>query len=101
MAQVICELVAVTYDIGPSLSPFVAKVSKIIRNQERVRHLLTPMGTVLEGEWQDVMDLVNEIFTTLEPEYQRMGFTLKVDYHKGRKDRIEGKVRSVEEKIDK
>ncbi len=28
--NVICELVCVTYDIGPSLSPFVARVVKII-----------------------------------------------------------------------
>ncbi len=98
--HVICELVVVTYDIGPSLSPFVSKVVKIIKEDTSVKHQLCPMGSVIEGRWQDVMKLVDRIMTTFAPDFERIGITLKVDYRRSKKDRIEGKVRSVEEKIE-
>ncbi len=97
--NVICELVMVTYDIGPSLSPFVAKVIKEIKKDKNVQHLLTPMGSVLEGQWQDVMALIDRLFQKFSPEYERLGITLKIDYRRSKQDRIEGKIKSVEEKL--
>ncbi len=85
MANVICELVCVTYDIGPSLSPFVAEVIKLIEEDEKVDHQLTPMGSVLEGEWDDVMALVDRIFKHFADDYERIGITLKTDYRKSKK----------------
>jgi uncharacterized protein (TIGR00106 family) len=97
--NVICELVMVTYDIGPSLSPFVARVIKEIRKDTKVKHILTPMGSVLEGEWKDVMALINDLFQKFSPDYERLGITLKIDYRKNKQNRIEGKIKSVEEKL--
>lgn len=97
--NVICDLVMVTYDIGPSLSPFVAKVIKTIQEDTKVKHQLTPMGSVIEGDWKDVMALVDKLFTQFAPEYERLGLTLKVDFRKSKDNRIEGKVKSVEEKL--
>ncbi len=97
--NVICELVMVTYDIGPSLSPFVAKVIKEIKKDENVKHILTPMGSVLEGQWKDVMALIDRLFQKFSDDYERLGITLKVDYRRSKQDRIEGKIKSVEEKL--
>ena len=99
--NVICDLVMVTYDIGPSLSPFVAKVIKAIQEDTKVKHQLTPMGSVIEGDWKDVMNLVDKLFTKFAPEYERLGLTLKVDFRRSKDNRIEGKVKSVEEKLNK
>ena len=60
--NVICDLVMVTYDIGPSLSPFVAQVVAEIKKDSKVKHQLTPMGSILEGDWSDVMNLINNLF---------------------------------------
>lgn len=97
--NVICDLVLVTYDIGPSLSPFVAKVVAEIKKDTKIKHQLTPMGSVLEGNWSDVMNLINTLFVKFAPDYERLGLTLKVDYRASKKDRISGKVKSVEEKL--
>ncbi len=99
--HVICELVVVTYDIGPSLSPFVSRVVKLIKEDRRVEHQLCPMGSVIEGRWEDVMNLVDRIMRTFAPDFERVGITLKVDYRRSKKDRIRGKVQSVEEKMSK
>jgi len=97
--NVICELVVVTYDIGPSLSPFVAEVVKVIQTDKKVQHLLTPMGSVLEGPYDDVIALVNRIFHQFAPDYERLGITLKIDFRRSKQNRIRGKVASVEEKL--
>ncbi len=97
--NVICELVMVTYDIGPSLSPFVAKVIKEIKKDTKVKHILTPMGSVLEGQWKDVMNLVDDLFQRFSPDFERIGITMKIDYRRSKQNRIEGKIKSVEEKL--
>ncbi len=97
--NVICDLVVVSYDYGPSLSSFVARVEKVIKADTKVKNMLTPMGTILEGEWSDVMNLINTIFMKFAPESERLGLTLKVDFRKGKDNRMEGKVKSVENKM--
>lgn len=97
--NVICDLIMVTYDIGPSLSPFVSKVIKEIKSFKKVKHQLTPMGSVLEGQWDDVMELLNHLFITFSPDYERLGITLKIDYRASKINRMIGKISSVEEKL--
>ncbi|MFP4459759.1 MAG: MTH1187 family thiamine-binding protein [Candidatus Zixiibacteriota bacterium] len=97
--NVICELVVVTYDIGPSLSPFVAKVIGEIKKDEKVEHVLTPMGSVIEGDWDDVIALVDRLFKKFAPDFERLGITLKIDYRRSKGKRITGKMKSVEEKL--
>ncbi len=98
--NIICELVVVTYDIGPSLSPFVTKVIKVINADTSVEHLLTPMGSVIEGKYDDVMNLVRTIFYKFAEEYERLGITIKIDFRASKQDRIRGKVKSVQDKLD-
>ncbi len=97
--NIICELVVVTYDIGTSLSPFVAQVLDVINADEKVQHLLTPMGSVLEGKYDHVMDLVRRIFYKFGAEYERIGITIKIDFRASKQNRIKGKVQSVNEKM--
>lgn len=97
--NVICELVMTTYDEGPSLSGFVSKVIKRIKSQNKVKYQLTPMGTILEGNWKDVYNLVDDLFNTFSNSYNRIVLTFKVDYKNNRKNRMYEKVKSVEEKV--
>ncbi|OQY38782.1 MAG: hypothetical protein B6226_03095 [Candidatus Cloacimonetes bacterium 4572_65] len=99
-SNVICDLVVVTYDIGPSLSPFVAKVIDVINSDTKTEHVLTPMGSVIEGQFDDVMALVREIFFKFAPEYERLGITIKIDFRASKQNRIKGKVSSVNEKLN-
>ena len=97
--NIIAELICVTYDIGPSLSPFVAEVIKVIKADAKVEHVLTPMGSVLEGSWDDVMALIDRIFKKFAPDFERLGITIKIDYRRSKLNRISGKIKSVEEKL--
>ncbi len=97
--HVICDVVMVTYDIGPSLSPFVARVHREIESWPSVVSQLTPMGTVIEGELSDILQLVDHLFSLFGEQYERLGLTIKIDYRRSKQsNRISGKVASVLEK---
>ncbi|MFN7065894.1 MAG: MTH1187 family thiamine-binding protein, partial [Aquificaceae bacterium] len=63
-------------------------------------YVLTPMGTIIEGEgWDEVMAVLKEGFEALKKDCPRISITMKVDYREGKTGRLQGKVKSVEEKL--
>jgi len=59
---------------------------------------LTPMGTIVEGEWDDLWSLLSRCFRALEKDSDRISLQAKFDYRKGPGGRISSKVRSVQQK---
>ena len=96
--SVIIEFSIFPMDKGVSLSPYVARALKIIQDSS-LPYELTPMGTCVEGEWGEVMNLVDRCFQELQKDSDRVYLGLKADYRKGPSGRLEGKVASVKEKI--
>lgn len=85
-------------DKGTSVSPYVAKSVRIVR-ESGLPYKLGPMSTAVEGEWEEVMGVVNRCFHELRKECSRIYMTLQVDYREGAVNRIEGKIKSVEAKL--
>lgn len=83
---------------GESLSPYVARSLDII-DKSGVAYQLTPMGTILEGEWNEVMAVVTECFEAMRADCQRVEVALKVDYREGEESRLASKIASVEKKL--
>ncbi len=82
---------------GESLSPYVARTLTIIRDSG-LPYMLGPMGTTVEGEWDELMAMVTHCFKDLKKDCGRINMTIKVDYREGGSNRIDGKVKSVESK---
>jgi uncharacterized protein (TIGR00106 family) len=78
-----------------SLSPYVARILDII-DRSGVAYQLTSMGTILEGEWPEVMDVVTQCFDELRTDCDRIGIHMKVDYRPGTDRRMASKVDAVE-----
>jgi uncharacterized protein (TIGR00106 family) len=85
-------------DKGTSVSPYVAKSVRIIR-ESGLPYKLGPMSTAVEGEWDEVMAVVDCCFKELQKECGRIYMTVQADYRKGAINRIEGKIKSVEAKL--
>ena len=94
----IIELAIFPTDKGESVSPYVARSLRIIK-ESGLNYELNPMGTCIEGEWEQVMSVVDQCFKALEPDCNRIYMTLKADYRKGPQGRLKGKVQSVEQKL--
>jgi uncharacterized protein (TIGR00106 family) len=86
-----------TYPMGKEsgLSEDIAEVSKIVESSE-LDYQLTAMGTIIEGDWDEVMEVVKKCHHRLRQDYDRVETHVKIDDHAGRTGRIEGKVESVE-----
>ena len=85
-------------DRGQGLSAYVARILDVI-DRSGVTYRLPPMGTILEGSFDDVMKVVGVCFRALEPDCPRIGMNLKMDYRAGPESRLTSKVEAVEEKV--
>ena len=85
-------------DKQTSVSPYVARAVRIIRDSG-LPHKLGPMSTAVEGEWAEVMAVVERCFKDLRKDSGRIYMTLQMDYRDGAVNRIEGKIKSVESKL--
>jgi len=81
-----------------SLSPVVARVLKIVV-QSGVRYKANPMGTVIEGSWEEVMGIVKKCHDEVMKDAERAVTSIKIDDRKGMDSRIEKKLESVERQL--
>ncbi len=85
---------------GESVSEYVARALKIIKDSG-LAYKLNPMGTSIEGEWNEVMAVITRCFEETNKDCDRIYMTISADYRKGTTGRIESKVQSVEAKLEK
>ena len=83
---------------GESVSAHVARSLDIV-DRSGLPYQLTPMGTILEGEWDEVMAVVGACFETLVADCPRIGVNLKVDYRAGPAGRLHSKTARVEQQL--
>jgi uncharacterized protein (TIGR00106 family) len=77
----------------------VAKSIRIIQ-ESGLSYKLGPMSTAIEGEtWKEVVEVVEKCFQELQKDAERIYMTLQMDYRAGAKERLEGKIRSVEDRL--
>lgn len=82
-----------------SLSAYVAGVERILA-ESGLKHELTAMGTIIEGDLDAVLAVVRRMHES--PFAQgavRVSTLIKVDDRRDKPHTIEGKVRSVQEKL--
>jgi uncharacterized protein (TIGR00106 family) len=96
--SMLVEFSVVPIGTGVSISPQIARVLKIVA-ESGVRYKANPMGTVLEGEWDSVMGVVKKCHAEVMKDSERVLTTITIDDRKGKEQRIEKKLESVEQKL--
>ena len=94
------EFSVVPLGVGESVSQYVAECMKIVEDSG-LSYKINPMGTVVEGEYDEVMALVKRCHMRIIDLCPRVITTVKIDDRKGTKGMIERKILSVEEKLGK
>lgn len=99
------EMAVVQFNVVPigtgktSLSQYVAHIEKLIRGSG-IKSQLTPMATVLEGELNQIIELIlkmhNEVFKLGA---LRVVTRIDIDDRRDKDLTMDGKVRSVEDKL--
>lgn len=83
---------------GESVGKYVSRSLDII-DKSGVDYRLNPMGTVLEGNWDEVFRVVRQCYERMRKDCNRISCTIKVDYRKGHSGRLSSKVASVEKHL--
>jgi uncharacterized protein (TIGR00106 family) len=84
----------------PSVSKYVAKAIQILDRERDIKYKLTGMGTILEGEWTAVLEVVRKMHESVfDQQIQRVVTTIRIDDLRDRESSVERKVRSVTEKL--
>jgi uncharacterized protein (TIGR00106 family) len=96
--MVLVELSIYPLDKGEHLSDYVARAVKIIKNSG-LEYEMHAMGTLIEGEWSEVIKVVDLCYKELEKDCDRIIVSFKADCKKGKSNLIETKVRSVADKV--
>ena len=94
----LCEFSIFPVDKGIHLSEHVARAVRLIE-ESGLPHRVYPMGTVIEGSWEDIMALIKKCHEAIARDSDRVVVNIHIDDRKGAKDRLTGKIASVEAKL--
>lgn len=97
--HVIIDLCVVPVGVGVSVSEYVTACLEVIR-QAGLQHELHAYGTNIEGEWEEVFDVVRRCHEAVHAMgAPRITTTIKAGTRIDREQTMEEKVRSVKEKL--
>lgn len=97
--SVLVEFSMFPIDVGESKSQYVSKIIDMIE-KEGINYKLTAMSTIFEVDsMEKATEILAKAYKELEPYANRVYAVAKFDIRKGRKDRLTGKIKSVEEKL--
>ena len=85
-------------DKGESVGEYVARAVDIV-DRSGLPYKLGPLGTCIEGEWHEVMNVIEKCYEDLAADCSRVTCTVKIDYRKGLSGRLNSKVDSVVKRI--
>lgn len=85
----------------PSVGDYVAAVQRVLEQSgERIKYQLTPMSTIIEGELDELLDVVRRMHEVpFKNGAMRVSTSITIDDRRDKKGTMEQKLRSVEDKL--
>ncbi len=94
------ELSVIPLGRGRSISADIADLVKIIA-ASGLDYRLTATGTILEGNWDQLMDVARKCHTEMRKKTERVVTFMKIDDYAERTGRLTAAVSSVEARVGK
>lgn len=86
----------------PSVSSYVAECESVLKKYENLKHKLTPMATVIEGDLSTIFEAIKEMHKVpFKLGAQRVLTHIAVDERIDKKLTMEGKIEAVAKKRQK
>lgn len=96
--MVLLEFSIAPLEKGPSVGDYVARSLAIIE-ASGLDYRLHAMGTIIEGEVDQVLAIFQQCLAAIAADCDRVSCTMKLDYRKDATGRLDTKVSSVEDKL--
>jgi uncharacterized protein (TIGR00106 family) len=84
--------------VGASVAEHVAEAVKVVRESGLPNHT-DAMFTTVEGEWDEVMDVIHRAVEAVAANAPRVGLVLKADIRTDLRDSAEAKVARLEQHL--
>jgi uncharacterized protein (TIGR00106 family) len=94
----LAELSIIPLGRGTHLSIDLGRILKII-DESGTRYRLTPSGTCLEGEWDEVMDLIKKCHHEARTFSTHVLTTVRIEDELGANDKLNENISSVEQAV--
>ncbi len=92
----IAEFAILPIGKGEELAGLISKVIDIV-DASGMPYQLTAMGTIVEGEWNDIFELIKECHFKMRQDSARVVTSITIDDREKARGRLAGKVEDVEE----
>jgi uncharacterized protein (TIGR00106 family) len=96
--MVLLEFSVTPLGVGQSVSPYVARCLEVVE-ASGLDYRLHAMGTIVEGQLDQVLDVLRRSIEAVAQDCDRVSCTAKLDYRRGHAGRLESKVASVEQQL--
>ncbi|OGP64612.1 MAG: hypothetical protein A3K22_03580 [Deltaproteobacteria bacterium RBG_16_42_7] len=94
------EFSVIPIGVGESMGDQIAKVVKIV-DESGLPYKANPMGTVIEGNWDEVMAIIKKCHQEVIKSSPRIVTSISIDDRPGKPNRITEKLKSVEKRLGK
>lgn len=83
-----------------SLSKYVADCHKVLEEVENIKYQLTPMGTIVEGDLDLILNTIRKIHEVpFKNGALRVSTSIRIDDRRDKASSMEGKVKSVKTQL--
>ena len=85
---------------SPSLSEHVARAVKVLRQEKSLKYELTSMGTIIEGDLDNILSVIKKMHRTVLAEgVMRVVTAIEIDDRQDKPSTMSSKVESVMKKL--
>ncbi|GBG55466.1 hypothetical protein SPFL3102_00892 [Sporomusaceae bacterium FL31] len=97
----IVEVTVIPLGTGtPSISHYVAQCHKILEQADDLKHQLTPMSTIIEGDLDRILEILKKLHEVpFANGAQRVSTTIRIDDRRDKELTMQGKIKAVTEKL--
>jgi uncharacterized protein (TIGR00106 family) len=96
----LAEFTIIPIGVGESLGDRIARVVQIVEDSG-LPYKANPMGTVVEGKWEEVMAVIKNCHEASLKDAPRLITSITIDERPGKPNRIDEKIKSVEKRLGK
>ena len=98
--MVIVDVTVIPLGESTSVSKYVADIHKVLENSDKnIQYQLTPMSTIIEGELEDLLQVIKEIHEVpFKHGVGRVCTNLRIDDRRDVENSMERKLKSVEKR---
>ena len=96
--SVLAEFSMTPLDKGESVSEYVARSLEIVADSG-LPYRFGPMGTCLEGDWDQVMGVISKCYQRMSADCKRISVSIKIDARAGHDGRLDAKIKKVEQTL--